>query len=176
MKISMFSLLVPLLIFTFFLFKWLKGSKKNLPPSPPKLPMIGNLHQLGFLPHQSLKLLAEKYGSIMLLHLGSKPTLISSSPTMAEMVLKTHDLNFSSRPKANSVGRLVYNFKDPAFAPYGEYWRQIKSSPVNVSELLVIFSNDIICRMAMGRRHSGEKSGSKFMKTFDECLELLGAF
>ncbi|CAI9108609.1 OLC1v1008255C1 [Oldenlandia corymbosa var. corymbosa] len=123
------SILLPtfLILITFFLFQRLICGRKNLPPSPPKLPIIGNLHQLGFLPHRSLKLLAEKYGPIMLLHFGSKPTLIISSPAVAETVFKTHGQNFLSRPKANFVGRLVYNYRDIAFAPYGEYWKQVRS-------------------------------------------------
>ncbi|CAI9115151.1 OLC1v1015988C1 [Oldenlandia corymbosa var. corymbosa] len=123
------SLLLPIfLIFTLLLLlKWLNPGRKILrPPSPPKLPIIGNLHQLGFLPHRSLKTLSEKYGPIMLLHLGSKPTLIVSSPDVAEMVLKTHDQNFATRPKLSLVGRLVYDFKSVAFAPYGEYWRTVR--------------------------------------------------
>ena len=44
-------------------------SSKNLPPSPPKLPIIGNLHQLGVLPHQSMWQLSKKYGSVTLLKL-----------------------------------------------------------------------------------------------------------
>nr|XP_027118772.1 cytochrome P450 71A2-like [Coffea arabica] len=62
----------------------------------------------------------------MLLHLGSKPVLIISSPDAAEEVMKTHDLIFANRPKAGFAGRLLYNFKDIAFASYGEYWRQVK--------------------------------------------------
>lgn len=121
-------LLSPLLLLLLLLMKKKISNKqnKNLPPSPPKLPFIGNLHQLGPLPHQSLWQLSKKYGPVMLLRLGYLPTVIISSPEAAKVVLKTHDLISCSRPPLHGPRRLTYNFRDLAFAPYGEYWREIR--------------------------------------------------
>lgn len=104
-----------------------KTSPKNLPPSPPKLPIIGNLHQLGLNTHRSLQSLAQKHGPLMLLHLGRVHLLVVSSADAAKEIMKTHDLVFSNRPKSSIPNALLYNCKDVAFAPYSEYWRQIKS-------------------------------------------------
>ncbi|XXG88779.1 hypothetical protein AAC387_Pa12g0949 [Persea americana] len=98
----------------------------NIPPSPPKLPIIGNLHQLGTLPHRSLASLADKHGPLMLLQLGQVPTLIVSSADMAEEITKTHDIAFASRPPLTSARQLFYGCTDMAFAPYSEYWRQVR--------------------------------------------------
>ncbi|XP_028781795.1 cytochrome P450 71A3-like [Neltuma alba] len=121
-------LLLILPIFLILLFKWYSKSaiSKSSLPSPPKLPVIGNLHQLGLYPHRTLHSLAQKYGPLMLLHLGRKPVLAVSSAEAAREVMKTHDLVFSNRPKLKMFDMLLYG-KDVASAPCGEYWRQLRS-------------------------------------------------
>lgn len=134
---SPFNLFFFSLTFFFFLYllKLKNGKKKlKLPPSPPKLPIIGNLHQLGSLPHRSFRALADKYGPLMLLHLGHSPTLVVSSPELAREVLKTHDIIFANRPITTAANFFLYGCKDIGFAPYGEYWRQIRK--IGVLELL----------------------------------------
>ncbi|EEF39162.1 cytochrome P450, putative [Ricinus communis] len=123
----LFSLL---LLFPLFFFslkkKRAKTHTKNHPPGPPSLPFIGNFHQLGVLPHQSLWQYSKKYGPVMLVKFGSVPTVIISSAEAAKELLKTHDLNSCSRPYLTSTGKLSYNHLDIAFAPYGDYWRDMR--------------------------------------------------
>ncbi|KAK6128876.1 hypothetical protein DH2020_037393 [Rehmannia glutinosa] len=123
-----FPALVCLILFLFWLCK-LPGTNKNLPPSPPKLPIFGNLHQLAgsSSSHHTLHSLAQKHGPLMLLHLGSVPVLIVSSADAAHEIMRTHDLTFCDRPKYKAYNKLLYNCKDVSVSPYGEYWRQLKS-------------------------------------------------
>ncbi|WCJ31977.1 Cytochrome P450 71B10 [Euphorbia peplus] len=100
--------------------------KKHVPPGPPGLPIIGNLHHLGTLPHRSLSELSKKYGDVMLLHLGYVPTLIISSSEAAKQILKTHDLKTCSRPLLSCTGKLSYNYLDISFTPYTHYWRDVR--------------------------------------------------
>ncbi|KAI7748946.1 hypothetical protein M8C21_009809 [Ambrosia artemisiifolia] len=91
-------------------------------------------HLLGAQPHHALRHLAKKLGPILYLQLGEVSTIVISSPSYAKEIMKTHDLSFANRPKFLSVEILSYNYKDIAFAPYGDYWREMRK--LSVLELL----------------------------------------
>lgn len=116
-------LLIPIVV---FVYAKTTGPSLRLPPGPRRLPIIGNLHQLGELPYRSLRLLSKKHGPLMSLKLGSIPTLIISSSDMACEILKTKDLIFCTRPPLVAFKRYSYGGLDMAFAPYGEQWRQVR--------------------------------------------------
>ncbi|XP_021720181.1 (+)-menthofuran synthase-like [Chenopodium quinoa] len=107
-------------------------TRNHLPPSPSKLPIIGNLHQIDKkLPHRSLHSLAKKHGALMLLYFGRNPVLVVSSAEAASKVMKSHDTIFANRPILSMFKRLLYNCRDVATAPYGDYWRRMRSICVN---------------------------------------------
>ncbi|KAM6589425.1 hypothetical protein CsatA_012030 [Cannabis sativa] len=126
MWLLLLTFLLPLL---FLIQKKLKAKQYNtssqLPPSPSKLPIIGNILQLGSTPHQSLWKLSKTYGDVMLLRFGRLQTIVVSSAEAAKEVLKVHDLECCSRPSLAGLARLSYNNHDISFSPYGEHWRQI---------------------------------------------------
>ncbi|XVE54587.1 hypothetical protein DITRI_Ditri03aG0093500 [Diplodiscus trichospermus] len=195
---------------------WLKlgkGKKLNLPPSPPRLPIIGNIHQLGKLPHRSLRDLSRKYGSLMLLQLGKNPTLVVSSAEMARELVKNHDVLISNRPKTTAANILLYGCTDIGFAPYGEYWRQVrkvsvlelfsqrrvqsfqfvrdeevealinkinrasvKGESVDLTEMLMAVSNNIVARCALSRRCEEEDGSCKFGQLSRRVMVLMTSF
>lgn len=127
-KMSLAPLLTIVLaaLLIFLIHKRATRKRSKLPPSPPKFPIIGNLHQLGSHPHRDLHALSQKYGPLMLLKLGSIPTVIVSSAKVAQEIMKTQDLIFASRPSLELAKQLFYNCRDMIFGPYGEYWRKIR--------------------------------------------------
>ncbi|KAH0461703.1 hypothetical protein IEQ34_009278 [Dendrobium chrysotoxum] len=119
------------LIFSFLLLniitKTNKTTKREVPPGPWRLPIIGNLHLLNLnKPHHSLINLSNKHGPLILLHLGSIPTLVVSSRDIAKEIFTNHDLTFSSRPLLTAPKKLAYNCSSISFAPYGDLWRQAR--------------------------------------------------
>ncbi|TYG41997.1 cytochrome P450 71A1 isoform X2 [Gossypium raimondii] len=203
-KLPSTPLFLCLVLPLFTLMIWLKlqtnGRKRlKLPPSPPKLPFIGNIHQLGKLPHRSLRDLSRKYGSLLLLQLGHNQTLVVSSADMVKEIVKNHDVAFSDRPSTTAANILFYGCTDVGFAPYGEYWRQarkvcvtellslrrvnsfqflrddevevtidklrrasFKGEAVNLTELLMVASNNLVSRSALGRKFDDEDGKIKF--------------
>ncbi|XP_010514293.1 PREDICTED: cytochrome P450 71B26-like [Camelina sativa] len=118
-----------LLLIIFLLLTALKHAQRRQYrsiPSPPGLPIIGNLHQLEDLPHQSLWKLSKEYGPVMLLNLGKVPTVILSSSGTAKQALRDHDVHCCSRPSLAGGRELSYNNRDISFSPYNDYWKEIR--------------------------------------------------
>ncbi|WRX31398.1 Cytochrome P450 - like 10 [Theobroma cacao] len=139
MSFHYYSMLLLVTVTTLVVWLLIKQRKKTteasrLPPGPRKLPILGNLHQLGRFPHLSIQFLSQEYGPLMFLQLGSVPTIVISSADMARAICKSHDIIFSGRPPLYVAEKISYNFNDIAFGPYGETWRKIRK--IAVLELL----------------------------------------
>ncbi|XP_026377946.1 cytochrome P450 71A9-like [Papaver somniferum] len=106
----------------------------RLPPGPNRLPLIGNLHQLGDMTSQSLQKISNKYGPLMFIQIGSVPSLVISSTDVTKEVFRDHDIVFSGRPALYAANKLLYGCTDITFAPYGEYWKEIRK--ISTTQLL----------------------------------------
>uniref|UniRef100_A0ACD5YI73 Uncharacterized protein n=1 Tax=Avena sativa TaxID=4498 RepID=A0ACD5YI73_AVESA len=138
-QVACWCSLVLAVVLPLFLFKmWKRGDAgaANLPPSPWRLPVIGNLHQVmsrGPLLHRALADLARRLDApLMYLKLGEVPVVVASSPEAAREITKTHDLSFATRPWSPSVRVLVADgdAQGLMFARYGALWRQVRKTCV----------------------------------------------
>ncbi|CAI8617132.1 unnamed protein product [Vicia faba] len=104
-----------------------KQSKhKNLPPSPPSLPLIGHLHLMKQPLHRSLHNLTNTYGHIFFLHVGIRNILVVSSPSAVEECLSKNDITFANRSVTLAGKYLNYNNTTIGFSSYGERWRKLR--------------------------------------------------
>ncbi|XP_016649690.1 PREDICTED: cytochrome P450 CYP71D312-like [Prunus mume] len=139
LQLPSFSVFLASLFFLLMIFKYWKKSQakglSKLPPGPKQLPIIGNLHQLiGALPHHAVTDLCNKHGPVINLQLGELFAVIISSPEAAKEVLKTSEISFAQRPEVYAVEIMAYDHSSIVFAPYNEYWRQLRK--ISVMELL----------------------------------------
>ncbi|RDX95624.1 Geraniol 8-hydroxylase, partial [Mucuna pruriens] len=122
MEIHILLLLVTLfLVITHFILN--RHVRKSQPPGPTGLPIIGNLHQLGPKPHCTLSFLAQTYGPIMSLRLGSVTVVVASSPAAAQEILQKNDQAFANRPIPESVAAQPNVGDTLAWAPADPRWR-----------------------------------------------------
>ncbi|XWS28175.1 hypothetical protein CRYUN_Cryun25bG0043100 [Craigia yunnanensis] len=116
---------VPLAIYFFFhsIFK----SSAALPPGPFSIPIFGNWLQVGNdLNHRLLASMAQTYGPVFLLKLGSKNLTVVSDPELATQVLHTQGVEFGSRPRNVVFDIFTGNGQDMVFTVYGEHWRKMR--------------------------------------------------
>nr|ALT04746.1 CYP76 [Beta vulgaris] len=114
------------IIFTISIFGTKILSKSKLPPGPTPWPIIGNILELGKLPHQAVDKLSKTYGPILSLKLGSITTIVISSPEIVKEMFLEHDLALSSRPSpdASRVGN--HNKFSIVWLPVSPKWRDLR--------------------------------------------------
>ncbi|KAL3818444.1 hypothetical protein ACJIZ3_004349 [Penstemon smallii] len=98
----------------------------NLAPGPYPFPIIGNIFDLGRKPHQSLAKLSKTYGPLMSLHLGSKYTVVVTSPEMAKEILQKNDKVFSSRNIHVAAQAHDHHNHSMGYLPVGSQWNKIR--------------------------------------------------
>lgn len=130
-NLALLGIIFTLLFFLYALFTSFIGGRrrKRVPPQPGGAwPVIGHLPLLTRkeLIHNTLGKLADAYGPIFMLRLGTKKTLIVSGWEVAKECFTINDKNFASRPKFAAAKLLGYNYAMFGTSPYGSHWRHIR--------------------------------------------------
>ncbi|XP_065855057.1 cytochrome P450 76A1-like [Euphorbia lathyris] len=101
-------------------------NRRRFPPGPSGWPILGNLLDLGLMPHRTLTKLRKQYGDIIGLRLGSMNTMVILSAKAAAEFFKNHDISFAERTITETMRVHGYNQGSLALAPYGSYWRVLR--------------------------------------------------
>ncbi|KAK3424719.1 cytochrome P450 CYP82D47 [Eucalyptus grandis] len=101
---------------------------KTAPEAAGAWPVIGHLPVLAKskLPHKTLAAMADEFGPIFTLRLGSFPTMVLSSSEIAKECFTKHDLALSSRWPSLSSEILGYDGALFGLAPCSPYWREVR--------------------------------------------------
>lgn len=97
----------------------------RIPPGPPALPVIGNLpvFMTGKPPYRVMKNLADKYGSVFSLKIGSTPFLVLNDVDSIREALHHRAVDFAGRPCMYSISLMSRNNCDIVFGDYTPGWR-----------------------------------------------------
>ncbi|KAG7945068.1 hypothetical protein I3843_15G133700 [Carya illinoinensis] len=118
----------PLLAFILYYLNSISSpSNTTLPPGPLSILIFGNWLQVGSdLNHRLLATIAQTYGPIVLLKLGSKNLPMVSNPELANQVLHTQGIEFESRPRNVIFDIFTRNGQDMVFTIYGDHWCKLR--------------------------------------------------
>ena len=100
---------------------------RNIPPGPPRLPLIGNLHQAppeGALPWLTYAKWAEQYGPIFSVQFGGSTFIMLSDETMVHELLDKRGNKYSDRPRLVQAGENLTKGRHILLRSYDEDFRR----------------------------------------------------
>ncbi|CAH1415618.1 unnamed protein product [Lactuca virosa] len=143
---------------------WYRSRKtlSTLPPGPRGFPVVGYLPFLGANFHHEFTKLAQRYGPIFKIQLGSKTYIILSSSDLAKAVLHEQDDIFANRdpPVAGLV--VSYGGKDIVWSNNNSYWRNLRK----------VFVHEVLSNKNLEATQSFRRGGVR--KTIKQVYETMG--
>jgi steroid 17alpha-monooxygenase/17alpha-hydroxyprogesterone aldolase/cytochrome P450 family 1 subfamily A polypeptide 1 len=113
-------------VFSYFVLK-LYYCRRNYPPGPTPLPLVGNLRQLAKPTHihHTFYEIGEKYNGVFTFHVGHEPQVVVTDPHLALEVLKKHQ--FAGRPKL-PMNEIFFKegSTDVIFSDFNKEWEVLR--------------------------------------------------
>ncbi|THG98108.1 hypothetical protein EW026_g4018 [Hermanssonia centrifuga] len=100
--------------------------RKQMPPGPPGLPLLGNIFQLTRSPWLRFVEWKDHYGSIFSLNLAGQPTVVINDFTTAADLLDRRSHIYSSRPRFIVANEILTGNMILSFMEYGPLWRKMR--------------------------------------------------
>lgn len=100
--------------------------EKHLPPGPPTLPILGNLHQIPKKgAHFQFTQWAHQYGGIYTLKLGTGTAAVLTSRRLIKQLIDKKSALYSDRP-ASYVAKLISSGDHILLMQHGQQWRSTR--------------------------------------------------
>ncbi|XP_065131647.2 cytochrome P450 2F2-like [Paramisgurnus dabryanus] len=120
-------MLVWILVWTciFILFLFIRIPRpKNFPPGPRPVPFFGNLLQLNIAnPLKDFERLANRYGKVYSLYIGSRPTVVLNGFEVMKEALVNKAVEFAGRPQDLMINHVMKE-GGVIFADHGPDWKE----------------------------------------------------
>jgi cytochrome P450 len=127
----MFVLLLITVLFAVYLYRKFVGKRKNYPPGPTPLPIVGNILQLDqYHPEKSIVEWGKKYGPIFTLWMPTPMIIINDYDLLKETFVKQGDI-FAGRPKLFIIDHLMKGNYGILLAD-GQMWRENRRFSLHV--------------------------------------------
>ncbi|XP_073687966.1 cytochrome P450 2X9 [Garra rufa] len=149
----MLGFLILLWICIFLLFLFIRIPRpKNFPPGPRPLPLFGNLLELNINnPLKDFERLADRYGKVYSLYIGSKPWVFLNGFEVLKEALVTKAVDFAGRPQDLMVNHVTEG-SGVILSDYGPSWKEHRRFA------LMILRNFGLGKQSMEERILGEVS------------------
>ncbi|KAK5130310.1 hypothetical protein LTR08_002234 [Meristemomyces frigidus] len=109
-----------------YIYLYIGSRAPNLPPGPPTLPLLGNLHQLPTKgAHFQFTKWAREYGGLYTLKLGTGTAVVITSPRLVKELVDKKGAKYAARP-SSYVARLISGGDHILLMEYGAQWRETR--------------------------------------------------
>ncbi|XP_021839707.2 cytochrome P450 76AD1-like [Spinacia oleracea] len=103
-----------------------RSKSSELPPGPKRMPIFGNIFDLGDKPHRSFANLSKIHGPLVSLKLGSITTIVVSSADVAREMFLKNDQALANRTIPDSVRAGDHDKLSMSWLPVSAKWRNLR--------------------------------------------------
>lgn len=103
------------------LWRWRRQRPTGRPPGPRAWPLIGNAAQLGQAPHLYFTRMAQRFGNVFQIKLGSRTVVVLNGDAIKQALVKK-GLEFAGRPDFTSF-KYISNGNSLAFGTVTDWWK-----------------------------------------------------